>query len=82
MYPVTVFCKEADYETFVRACAPHLPEEVLTASAQTLSKMDIAFAWNTDPLPGLRNIRENLICSAPPMTRHKAYSRNCLWMKR
>ena len=50
MYPVTVFCREEDYEAFVRACAPDLPEDVLAASAQTLSKMDISFVWNTDPV--------------------------------
>ena len=49
MYPVTVFCKEDGNEAFVRSCAPELPEDVLEASAKALSKMDIAFVWNTDP---------------------------------
>lgn len=49
MYPVTVFCRETGYDAFARACAPALPEEVLTASAKTLSNMDISFVWNTDP---------------------------------
>lgn len=71
MYPVTVFCKEAGCETFVRACAPELPEEVLTASAQTLSKMDIAFAWNTDPTAafGEKAGEFDLLCAAYDIAR-------------
>ena len=50
MYPVTVFCREADYGAFLRACAPDVSEDILEASANALSKMDITFVWNTDPV--------------------------------
>ena len=66
MYPVTVFCKEDGYDAFVRACAPELPEEVLTASAKALSRMDITFVWNTDPAAAYREKAGefDLLCAA------------------
>ena len=66
MYPVTVFCKEDGYDAFVQACAPALPEEVLTASAKALSRMDITFVWNTDPAAGFgeKAGEFDLLCAA------------------
>ena len=49
MYPVTVYCAEGDYRSFLTACSPDLPKEVLDASAAALAKMDIQFEWNADP---------------------------------
>ena len=66
MYPVTVFCREGGYDAFARACAPDLGEDILTASAQALSQMEIAFVWNTDPTAAFRErAREfDLLCGA------------------
>ena len=50
MYPVTVYCKEADTEELVDVCAPDLPAEARKAAAADLKKIDIQFQWNTDPV--------------------------------
>ena len=66
MYPVTVYCREDSFDAFLRACAPGMPEDILTASAQALSRMDIAFSWNTDPAGAFAENREkfDLLCAA------------------
>ncbi|MDO5544565.1 MAG: heterodisulfide reductase-related iron-sulfur binding cluster [Eubacteriales bacterium] len=66
MYPVTVFCREEGFESFVRACVSSLPEDIVAASAQALSKMDISFVWNTDPVSVFHeNSSEfDLLCAA------------------
>ena len=50
MYPVTVYCKESDAAALVDACAPDLPAEAREAAAADLTKIDIQFRWNTDPV--------------------------------
>ncbi len=50
MYPVTVYCAEADYSAVIAACAPELPEEVREAAAADLKLADIKFEWNADPV--------------------------------
>ena len=49
MYPVTVYCAESDYLSFMNRCAPSLPEEARKAAAEDLKKTDIQFEWNADP---------------------------------
>ena len=50
MYPVTVYCTEADAASLITACAPSLPAEVREAAAADLKKIDIKFEWNADPV--------------------------------
>ena len=50
MYPVTVYCTEADTASLIAACAPSLPAEVREAAAADLKKIDIKFEWNADPV--------------------------------
>ncbi len=50
MYPVTVYCTEADAAALIAACAPSLPAEVREAAAADLKKIDIKFEWNADPV--------------------------------
>ena len=49
MYPVTVYCAEADYGELMASCIPGLPEGVREAAAADLKKIDIKFEWNADP---------------------------------
>lgn len=66
MYPVTVFCRQKDHAAFLRACAPGIPEEILTESEQALSRMDITFIWNTDPVEAFAENAQkyDLLCAA------------------
>ena len=50
MYPVTVYCTEADAASLITACAPSLSAEVREAAAADLKKIDIKFEWNADPV--------------------------------
>jgi len=50
MYPVTVYCAEADAAQLIAVCVPELPEEVREAAAADLTKADIQFEWNADPV--------------------------------
>ena len=50
MYPVTVYCAQADEARLIAACAPQLPAEVQEAAAADLKKADIKFEWNADPV--------------------------------
>ena len=49
MYPVTVFCTQDGYQSLM-ASLGELPEEVQTATAAALGKIDIKFEWNEDPV--------------------------------
>ena len=49
MYPVTVYCAQADEARLIAACAPQLPAEVQEAAAADLKRVDIKFEWNADP---------------------------------
>ena len=49
MYPVTVYCAEADAAQLIAACAPGLPADVREAAEADLKKADIKFEWNADP---------------------------------
>ena len=49
MYPVTVYCSQADAAELIAACAPGLSAEVQEAVAADLKKIDIKFEWNADP---------------------------------
>lgn len=66
MYPVTIFCREGGYREFLEACAPGMPEDILTASEQALSRMDLTFVWNTDPAEAFaENAQQyDLLCAA------------------
>ena len=50
MYPVTVYCTQADAAALIAACAPILPDNVQEAAAADLKKIDIKFEWNADPV--------------------------------
>ena len=49
MYPVTVYCAQADAAQLIAVCVPNLSEVVREAAAADLKKADITFAWNADP---------------------------------
>ena len=49
MYPVTVYCPQANAGELITACAPNLPYDVREAAAADLQKADIKFEWNADP---------------------------------
>ena len=49
MYPVTMYCAEANSEALVQNCAGDLPAEVQAATVKALDRMDIDLIWNTDP---------------------------------
>ena len=48
-YPITVFCEEADHESYLRACAPFLNDEVFTLEWKRLKGKDIQFEFNCRP---------------------------------
>ena len=50
MYPVTMYCAEADAMELIAACVPSLNDEAREASAADLKKIDIKFEWNADPV--------------------------------
>ena len=50
MYPVTVYCAQADEAQLIGACVPQLPTEVQKAAAADLKRVDIKFEWNADPV--------------------------------
>ena len=66
MYPVTLYCAENDHMALINACAPELPEEVRTAAAEDLKKIDIKFEWNADPVSayGESAIKYDLLCAS------------------
>ena len=49
-YPVTVFCEENDYLSFIKKGAEALPADTLEADAATLKSMDIDFVFGTNPV--------------------------------
>ncbi len=49
MYPVTVYCSQADAQAVLDACIPELPEHARETAAADLGRMDIKFEWNADP---------------------------------
>jgi len=66
MYPVTLYCAEHDHMALITACAPELPEEVRTAAAEDLKKIDIKFEWNADPVSayGESAMKYDLLCAS------------------
>ena len=50
MYPVTMYCSEADASELIAACVPSLEGDAREASAADLKKIDIKFEWNADPV--------------------------------
>ena len=50
MYPVTVYCPQEGYADLIRDCAGDLSSHIQEKTAAALSKMDIKFEWNTDPI--------------------------------
>ena len=66
MYPVTLYCAETDHMALITACAPELPEEVRTAAAEDLKKIDIKFEWNADPVSayGESAMKYDLLCAS------------------
>ena len=66
MYPVTVYCTENDHDSLIRTCVPDLSEEVLTAAAADLKKIDIKFEFNADPVAVFAEtaLKYDLICAS------------------
>ncbi|MBQ3505051.1 MAG: 4Fe-4S dicluster domain-containing protein [Oscillospiraceae bacterium] len=66
MYPVTVYCAESDHDSLIRACVPGLPEEVHSAAAADLKKIDIQFAFNADPVSAYAEAacKYDLVCAS------------------
>ena len=50
MYPVTMYCSEADASELIAACVPSLKVDAREASAVDLKKIDIKFEWSADPV--------------------------------
>ena len=50
MYPVTMYCSEADASELIAACVPSLEGDAREASAADLKKIDIKFEWKADPI--------------------------------
>ena len=50
MYPVTLYCVQADVAELIAACAPMLSAEIQEAAAADFRKIDIKFEWNADPV--------------------------------
>ena len=48
-YPITVFCAEADHESYLRACAPHLPDAAFAPELKRLKGKDIQFEFDRRP---------------------------------
>lgn len=63
-YPITVFCKEPDLNSFLRTETDFASEEALTASLEALEKMDIQFHFSVD-LQNLPQLREgfDIVCA-------------------
>ena len=53
-YPVSLFCSQTDGDALAASCAPDFSEAVRTATARTLSNLDIEVFWNTDPSQAYR----------------------------
>ena len=53
-YPVSLFCSQTDGDALAASCAPDFSEAVRTATARTLSSLDIEVFWNTDPCKAYR----------------------------
>ena len=49
MYPVTLYCREADAAELISACVPNLPENIREATVADLKKVEIRFVWNAEP---------------------------------
>ena len=66
MYPVTVYCAEADAAQLIAACVPGLSPEVQEASAADLKKADIKFEWNADPVAVYETsaMKYDLVCAS------------------
>ena len=66
MYPVTVYCAEADAGALVAACAPGLPKDAWEATVEDLKKIDIKFEWNSDPAALYAQVGRNydLVCAS------------------
>ena len=66
MYPVTLYCAEADASALISACVPGLNEDVREASTGDLKKIDIKFEWNADPVAmyGETASQFDLICAS------------------
>ena len=66
MYPVTMYCAESDHDALIRACVPDLPEDVQTAAAADLKKIDIKFEFNADPVSIYAGtaLKYDLICAS------------------
>ena len=66
MYPVTVYCAEADAAQLIAACAPDLSPEAQKAAAADLKKADIKFEWNADPVESYEAsaMKYDLVCAS------------------
>ena len=66
MYPVTVYCTQADAAALIAECAPNLSAEVQEAAAADLKKADIKFEWNADPVSQYAETAKkyDLLCAA------------------
>ena len=48
-YPVTVFCEQADLESYLRACAPFLSDALFPLEYKRLQEKDIQFEFDRRP---------------------------------
>ena len=69
MYPVTVYCAEADAAQLMDTCIPVLSSEIRDAAAADLQKIDIQFVWNADPaaLYAETASKYDLLCASYPV---------------
>ena len=69
MYPVTVYCAEADAAQLMDTCIPGLSSEIRDAAAADLQKIDIQFVWNAAPaaLYAETASKYDLLCASYPV---------------
>ena len=66
MYPVTMYCSQADASELIAACVSSLKVDAREASAGDLKKIDIKFEWNADPAAAYAETagKFDLICAS------------------
>ena len=71
MYPVTVYCAEADAGELIAACLPGFSDRMREAALEDLRKCDIKFEWNAEPAAAYAEsaMKYDLRCAAFDLAR-------------
>ena len=71
-YPITVFCEQADCESYLRACAPFMSDAAFAPELKRLKGKDIQFEFNCRPDAAFyREIKErfDVLCASENVTK-------------